>query len=165
MTQADDQPVSRPRDIAKFVSIYFWVLGYLGLASLIISLVMFMLTQSALWFDFSFIIYLWAGSELGRRNLKARVWTIRLCIVVICLIVLMHVLGVFFGNSEWRVSIGVDIESPEYWQVLVVSALLLMLATIPLVLLLTPAARRQFEYEGFDRDEHGRHGGKARESL
>ena len=94
--------------------------------------------------DFSFILLFWAASHLIRHNHTARKWTVGIAGFIVAAIALMLVYAAIAGTEGMTVSFGTRIEDPPLWMVAGIAGLLLVLIAIPLCLLLTPKARREF---------------------
>ncbi|WP_339911199.1 hypothetical protein [Symmachiella dynata] len=132
-------------DIGKFVGRYFQVLAWLSIASMVISPIFF----DSLNFDFTFILLFWVAHHLIRHNATARNWTIGITGFYVALIILMLLYACLAGTESMRVTFGRRIiENPSFGQVATVAIALILLVGVPLGLLLTPKARREFGVVG-----------------
>ena len=97
-------------------------------------------------FDVSSIFLFWAASNLIRHGQKTRTIIISICILGLSVNLLLFVIAVAIGTESMRISVfGSQINNPAIWQVaLMVSAIATILG-IPLFLLLSPEAKREFK--------------------
>lgn len=127
-------------DVGRFVGRYFQILACLSMASMVIAPIFF----DYWYFDFSFVLLLWAASHLIRHNPTARsitIWTCGLCVVAIVGILIYA--GVL-GADAITIRLGKPIENPSFFLIAVVAGIMLVAVGIPLALLLTPQARQEF---------------------
>jgi len=128
-------------DIGKFVGRYFQVLAWLSIASMVISLIFF----DKLNFDFTVILLFWVAHYLIRHNATARNWTIGITGFYVALIILTLLFASLAGTEGMTVTLdGRSIENPSIGQVATVAVPVFLLVGVPLGLLLTPKARREF---------------------
>ena len=127
-------------DVGRFVGRYFQVLAWVSITWMVVSLIFF----DRLHIDFSFILLFWAASHLTRHNPTARKWTIGLTGFCVGLMALLLLYAAIAGTDGMTVTLGRRIENPSFLHVAVVGAISLALLGIPLGLLLTPKARREF---------------------
>lgn len=128
-------------DIGKFVGRYFQVLAWHLIVSMIISPIFF----DSLNFDFTFILLFWVAHHLIRHNATARNWTIGITGFNAAVIALVLLYASLAGTKSMTVNLGGRIiENPSIGQVATVAIPLILLVGLPLGLLLTPKARREF---------------------
>ncbi|TWU12384.1 hypothetical protein CA54_12080 [Symmachiella macrocystis] len=138
-------------DIGKFVGRYFQVLAWLSIISMIVSLIFFdyFVFEFDLRFTFIFILLFWAAHHLIRHNATARNWTIGITGFYVALIILTLLFASLVGTEGMSVTLdGRIIENPSIGQVATVAMPVLLLVGMPLGLLLTPKARREFGVVG-----------------
>jgi hypothetical protein len=128
-------------DIGQFVGRYFQALGWLSIASMIISPIFF----DALHIDLSFIFLFWAAPYLIKHHPTARSWAIGVCGFLLAGLVAIFVYATIAGTQGMTVTIGTRIESPSLWHVAAVNCVLAVLVGLPFALLLTPQARQEFQ--------------------
>lgn len=129
------------RDSGKFVGRYFQALAWLSIASMIVIPIFF----DHIHIDLTFILLFWAAGHLIRHNSTARKWTLGLTGFCVATITLMLVYAMIAGTDEMTIRFGARIiENPSLWQVAGVAGVFIILAGLPLSLLLTPKAKREF---------------------
>lgn len=130
------------QDIGKFVGRYFQTLVWLDIASIVVNWIFF----HTGYFDCSFMVLYWAAPYLIKHRPAARKWTIGVCGLLLAGLVAIFVYAVMGGTQGMFVELlGKKIEHPSLWQVGVVLSMVGVLVAIPLILLLTPQARREFQ--------------------
>jgi hypothetical protein len=128
-------------DVGKFVGRYFQVIAWLLIASMVMSMIFF----QRFIFDFTFILLFWAANHLIRHNATARKWTIYIAGLNFAVIALMLLYACLAGTEGMNVTFGRRIiENPSIGQVATIAIPLILLVGVPLGLLLTPKARREF---------------------
>jgi hypothetical protein len=127
-------------DIGKLVARYLQAFAWMSVAWMIISPIFF----DSFHLDLSVIFLFWAAAYLMQHDPTARKWTIGVCAFALALVVGMFIYAAVAGTEGMTVTIGRRIDNPSLGQVAVVSLIFAALAGLPLVLLLTPKARREF---------------------
>jgi hypothetical protein len=128
-------------DTGRFVARYLQVLAWLSIASMIATPIIF----KSLYIDLSFIFLFWAAGPLKRHSVKARMWvlTISGLYLAFCAVFLLKV--AFFGTAGLTIRFaGRNIQTPPLWLVLLVAVPICAVVSVPLFVLLSARARRQF---------------------
>lgn len=131
-------------DTARFASRYLYILAWLSVASMIAELIF----SRSLNINFSFLLLFWAASELKRRSRAARSCVIFFgnFILVVCLLALVW--AATKGTDGMSVSYGFGkIKNPALWQVAASVGMASLIVGIPVGVLMSKRARRQFESE------------------
>jgi hypothetical protein len=138
-----DYAPAREFDTGYFTARYLQTLGVISILWMIVG----PFFTHSFDLDLSFILSFWAASGLRRRSPIARKWTIAFCGLVLAVLVIFIGFILFtFGKdlSRFHLNFFGRIENPTVLQMLGVSAVMAILAGIPLAVLLSPRARRQF---------------------
>lgn len=129
-----------PGDIGRFVGRYLQVLAALTVLGMVISL--FGGTVSI---DVTFILLFWAGAALVRHSALARRLVILASTLVIGAALGMLLIAGRIPLDDVGVRVlGIPVAEPSVGLVALFGCMLLLTAAVPLVLLLTPQARREF---------------------
>ena len=126
-------------DTGRFVARYLQALALLSIGSMIVTWV-----RGRLYVDVSFLFLFWAAAALKRHSRTARAWVIGVCGFALACLVLVAAKGIFFGTSGITVSFGRRFENPPLWMLLAMSGIMAVVAAVPLLVLLSSRARRQF---------------------
>ena len=129
------------QDIGKFTGNYLRTLGYASLITMLIT----MLYAHFININASFILLIWAGSELRSHNARARTWVIRFSILTI-LAIIATCAYVEFATVE-KISMDLfGIYLDEMPRFLFYSTMggLLVLSAVPLFFLLKRQAFKEF---------------------
>ncbi len=127
-------------DVGRLVGRYFQVLAVASVGWMIVSAVFF----DRLSVDLTSIVFLWVGHHLVRHHRTARTLTLWIGGVGLAMMPVVVAVGAMVGTERMTISFGREIEKPTMRQVLAVAAALAVLVGIPMALLLTPRARREF---------------------
>ena len=127
-------------DIGRIVGRFLQLIACLSLVEIVIAAVYYDEGQ----FDISFIFVFWAGAALVRHSPTARKWVIGVTGFVVLSCAAMATIAVVCGTEGWYLVRWRTIDDPSLGQVLSNLALVAVVAGAPLVLLLTPRARREF---------------------
>jgi membrane associated rhomboid family serine protease len=131
------------KDIGKFVGRYFQGLACVSIASMLSEPIFF----DAMHIDFSFLFLLLAAEYLIKHHPTARKWTIGACGFILVSLAGMFIYAATAGTQRMFVLVGKRIEHPSLLQVAAVTSLLGLVFGLPLILLLTPQARKEFQRE------------------
>lgn len=132
-------------NIGRFVGNYLKLIGYASLVSMLVA----MLWGNFITVNLTFILLIWAGSELCNYNPTARTWVIRfsflcaLAIIAVCIYI-----GAMDKQEVSMVMFGVMIENLSTWLFYVTMGGLLILCLVPPFYLLRVQARKEFEHGG-----------------
>jgi hypothetical protein len=139
--QTLDYETGPPFDVALFVSRYLAVLAWLSIASMILSAVIF----HSLYLDFSCLFLFWASRRIAQRSQHARDWVVGLAGLIIVAAFIIDGAALAFGTGFITVILlGHRFQNPAAWLVILTSALPILIAIVPLILLRSPSGRRQF---------------------
>ncbi|MCO6044028.1 hypothetical protein NG895_08915 [Aeoliella sp. ICT_H6.2] len=131
-----------PFDICRQVGLYLQLLSGIGVAWMLVS----WFRSGNLELDLLSLVLLWSAFGLRRQSWAAR----QAAIVVLSLMVLVSIglacTAAVLGTDNVELTVGVEIESPRLWQLLLFTAGVLALTGPPLYLLLTRQARRECLY-------------------
>jgi hypothetical protein len=130
----------RVEDTGKFVGRYFQVLAC---ASFVVAIVERWQSDRMV-FDLTWVVFLALGHFLIRHRNGARLVTLALCGLVLIGAICAVAYGSVAGEYA-SLSIGAfKLEEPTFQQLLAFASVLSVAAAIPLLLLLTPQAKREF---------------------
>jgi hypothetical protein len=131
-----------PFDIGKFLGRYLQALACLSIGSMVVSAVLF----DSLNVDFSVILVFWAAAYLIRHQPAARNWTIGFCSLILMTSIGLSVYAVIAGTDQITFRMGgIKFEHPAPLTISVISGITAVMVGLPLALLLTPQARREFQ--------------------
>lgn len=131
-------------DVGKLTGTYFLCLGWLMIGLILVRAIFY----DALHVDASFALWLLLGTHLRKHSPSARKWTIGLtciatfmCLVMMIIIVVMYSMGEPLGIIRFGEYVNDD---PPLWMAMLEASVALLMVAVPLALLLTPQARREF---------------------
>ena len=128
-------------DTGRFIARYLQVLAWLSIASMVAGPILF----DSLHIDLSPVFLFWGASALKRHSRTVRKWVLALAGLTLAVIVLILVWATAFGTSGMTVSFGPSrIKNPELWQVALVAVPIVAVVAVPLAVLMSERARRQF---------------------
>lgn len=131
-----------PHDIGKFVGRYLQALACLSIASMFVSVVFL----DSLNVDFSVILVFWAATYLIRHQPAARNWTIAFCCLILISLVVLAAYAAIAGTDRITIRMGgAKFEQPSMLTISILSGITALMVGLPLALLLTPQARREFQ--------------------
>jgi hypothetical protein len=117
---------------------YYRFLGWFSVASTVLSLLAFYWVQQV-HLDFSFVIWLWLGTELKEGKNSARKWAAGISIFVLFLFALSAVFAE--GNATaWGKEFN-----PGSFGYYIIFGVIFALVILPGLLLLSPNVKRQFK--------------------
>src|SRR5215207_6420376 len=90
------------------------------------------------------VLLWWAGSALKRRSQTARFWVIGVSALILCIGAYLVGRAVLVGTGDLTIRMGRPVRGPALWQVLVHWGTFAALIGVPLGVLLSARARRQF---------------------
>lgn len=136
-----DYASQREMNVGRFVGVYLQVLAIGGVVSMVVSLLM----DRAV-FDPSPLLLWWAGSALKRRSEAARRWCLLIGRISFYGGAAMMLWGTVVGFSRVTVQLGsVSINDPPRWMIPLIAIPMLAIVGVPLFLLESKRAQRQFE--------------------
>lgn len=118
--------------LRRFTGSYYQVLGWIGIASTVISI------ATAFHIDLSFILWFWLGSSLKKGVPAARKWAIAIFLIVTALVVLglfMPGMKASFGDHEFNRS------HPAFF---VITGLIVLVFAVPGIMLFGKRGRAAF---------------------
>ena len=128
-------------DTGRFVARYLEVLAWLSIATMIASLIF----SDAARIDFTPLLLFWAASALKRRSRTARMWVLAFAGLTLCGLLVLVVWAIFRGTDGMTISLGGRrFKDPAGWQFAGLIALNTAIVGVPLAVLLSERARRQF---------------------
>ena len=128
-------------DVGRVVGLYLQVWAMGGLVSIAISLFL-----DRPYLDASPLLLWWAGSALKRRSQTARLWCLLLGRIAFYGGSLMVLWGTVVGFNNSTVRLGsMVIHDPPGWMILLITLPMLAIVGVPLFLLESKRAQRQFE--------------------
>lgn len=137
---------SLPFDVGKFVGRYLQVLACFSIASMAASVLFF----QTLVIDVSFIFFLWAGAYLMKHHPTARKWVIGVSALCVILSVAVIFDALVLGTDSVLVIIGRAVDDPALLHVVGIAACFILIASTPLILLLTRQAKNEFSRHGME---------------
>lgn len=130
------------KDNGRFVGNYLRLLGFATLISMLITT----LYINFISINLSFILLIWAGSELTRHNPTARTWVIRFSFLSIIAIIATCAYIGYIDKKEVSMDLfGVYLPALPVWLFYVTMAGLAVLCFIPAFYLLKPGTGLEFE--------------------
>ena len=120
---------------------YLQALGWLSLASMVLEPIF----SKSLSVNPSFIFMFWAGAYLIKHHPTARKWTIGVCALILASGVAFFLYAALAGTDRMWVTFVRRIEHPSLWEIAAVLCVVFVVAGLPLALLLTAKAKREFQ--------------------
>lgn len=128
-------------DVGKFVGRYCQVVAWVLLGWIIYSAIFY----DTFNLDLTFILMFMVARPLMRHSKRARKWTLVLCGLWIVMILGVLAGTLAAGTEGTEVTYGnMSKQEPSELEIVVVSLILLAVFAVPMVLLLTPQAKREF---------------------
>lgn len=128
-------------DTGRFVARYLQVLAWVSIASMIAGPIFF----RSINVDLSPIFMFWAASALKRRSQTARILVLAIGGLMLTTLVGMLLWALIAGTDRMAVSFGTgSVKNPALWQVVAVVVLIAGVVSVPLGVLVSARARRQF---------------------
>jgi len=129
-------------DAARFVSRYFQVLAWFSIASMIAGSIFFDSVRIDLLTPF---VLFWAASDLKRRSKAARKWVLVIAWIALGLVVLALLWATIAGTDGMAIILGGrHIRNPALWQLTATAVPLAVMIGVPIAVLVSDRARRQF---------------------
>jgi hypothetical protein len=124
----------------RFVARYFQTLAVIAAAWNLVHIVFF----NTFYFDLSILIWLWIAHHLKRQNPRARKRTIALCAYGVALCFVITFVAVVWGTKGISLHFGLRLKNPPVWATVLVCDTIGAVFGVPLFVLLSKSARRQF---------------------
>jgi hypothetical protein len=125
----------------RFVARYLQVLAWFSIASTVAAPILF----HSLDIDLSPILLFWAAHALKRRSRAARRWVLAIAGLVLVLVAFSFVRAIVAGTAGITVWLGTrKVSDPALWQLAAIVVPLAALAIVPLAVLMSERARREF---------------------
>jgi len=128
-------------DAGKLAARYLKFLACMSIVAMLIGLFFF----NKLNFDVSPLLLFWTAKHLANHSRTARKWVIGICYFNLFAIASMLALTLCYGTGEDSpIEFRSGIDVPDLWQIAVFSIILSVLVAIPIWILRTPEAKREF---------------------
>jgi hypothetical protein len=128
-------------DVGMLVGNYLLILATMSVGWMLLSPFL----GNSFQLDFSPIFNVWAGIRLRERKNGWRLGTIAVYTLALAIALMMVVFTFVFGTSNLTIQFGKSIERPQIGTVLLMASIIGLLASFPVVMLLTKNAKKQFE--------------------
>ena len=145
-TSTSERDLGGSNRIRLFTGNYYRVLGWVALATMVISVATAYWTDS-LYLDFSFVLWFFMGTCLKEGRPAARKWAIAIFYVVTAFVIIGYIIpqvSANFGAFEF------ERPHPAFF---VISGLMWLIFALPAILLLSSRGRAEFTQ--IERGEHG----------
>lgn len=138
------QSVRNPRrfDAGFLTACYLRIIGGLWILALLVELLNF----GRFNLDLTPALLFWAAYNLSRHGNRTRKLIISLCILSLAVDLILLVVAVAVGTDQMEISFpGTTIRNPAVWQAALSALMIAVAVGVPLWLLLSPEARREFK--------------------
>lgn len=131
-------------DPARFTGNYLRIVGYASLACMLVA----MFYNNFININLSFILFIWAGSEIRQRNERARSWVMRFSIICALAIVATCVYVESMAIEKISIDLfGFLLTDMPGWLFYTTMVLFLIASLVPFFTLFGSKAKLQFEGE------------------
>ena len=131
-------------DAGKLAAKYLQLLACLSVAATLVGLLFF----DRLNLDISPLLLFWASKHLANHGKTARKWVIGICYFNLIGIAFLFVLTLYYGTGkDSPIEFRSGIDAPGILQIALLSCILSVLLVIPVWILRTPEAKREFAVE------------------
>jgi hypothetical protein len=128
-------------DTGRFAAIYLRALGALDIVSMIVGWAFF----DGCYLDLSFLFMFWAANALEQHSAVARRWVLGIGGLTLAISLFGLAYAAIHGTSGMTIRLGLkQIKDPPLWQVIGGGVAGISVEAVPLLVLLSPRARRQF---------------------
>ena len=129
------------KNAGTFTGNYFRIFGYASLVCMLVA----MLYNHFININLSFILFIWAGSELAKHNPKARTWVMRLCLI--CMLALITTCCYVHFMAIEKISVdlfGILLDDIQAWLFYTTLCIFFVACLVPFIILLGSKARHEF---------------------